>query len=740
MSVQTPPKEIEELPPLPPDLIEGEVLLEGPEKVPSIRLSVAMAFSTFAAAVMVAGVFVGYPAYVWAPVAGTLGIVIGNLSHRMGRASLALAAALVGIFVIGLVLALSAGGVSAVVGVGALAREAATSGSVLRPPVEFTAGWRAISGWLMGAMGFSAAWVTLELKRPALGLLLPLPLVVIGAISVPDSAKTVSGLVAAGLFAAALGVLSTAQAAETRPSLAYELRRAARAVPMIGLIMALLWVLSRFNLLFPAPLYDPTQDAQRPRTVPLTEVEDRVLFTVDSGITGPWRMGLLDVYDGRDWRLPPFAQTRLREVPRSGVVDSKLVPSVRASFNVKGLGGAVLPGLPNTVGVVAEGPRLAYDSRTGNIRMAQGQIDEGLEYTVVAAKVPSVLELENVGSDFPDEVQEFLRIPDPPPAVERLVARAPTTSLWASLDFVRQELLITVTAKGEGKPVSIPPSRVQDMIGGSKEGSPFEIVAAQAMLARWVGVPSRIGYGFDGGDKVGNLLEVRPKHGSVFLEVYFTGYGWLPVLGNPAKSASALGTSPKQLAESILPSDEISLPIFVPIQYDPPGYLWAQVRRILSIALPIIAAALLIYYVIWPALRKVVIRGRRRTWAAHESPKARVALAYSEWRDLATDFGFFYPSDTPLMFLERVVADEEHTEFAWLTTRALWGDLESGVAAEDALAAEELSRALRKRLSQAQTATLRFVAIVSRMSLRSPYAPALVAQTQKRRTKGEKAA
>ena len=41
--------------------------------------------------------------------------------------------------------------------------------------------------------------------------------------------------------------------------------------------------------------------------------------------------------------------------------------------------------------------------------------------------------------------------------------------------------------------------------------------------------------------------------------------------------------------------------------------------------------------------------------------------------------------------------------------------------------AEELSRALRSRLSSAHPATLRFLAIFSRASLKSPYAPELVA-------------
>jgi hypothetical protein len=77
------------------------------------------------------------------------------------------------------------------------------------------------------------------------------------------------------------------------------------------------------------------------------------------------------------------------------------------------------------------------------------------------------------------------------------------------------------------------------------------------------------------------------------------------------------------------------------------------------------------------------------------------------------------------MFLKQVVADDEHAELAWLATRALWGDLRGNVSADDALAAEELSRSLRRRLSQAHPATMRFVAALSRLSVRHPYAPGI---------------
>jgi hypothetical protein len=124
-----------------------------------------------------------------------------------------------------------------------------------------------------------------------------------------------------------------------------------------------------------------------------------------------------------------------------------------------------------------------------------------------------------------------------------------------------------------------------------------------------------------------------------------------------------------------------------------------DIRRVLLIVVPVLLL-LLLAYVTFPILRKARYRARRRAAAMAAGPRPRIALAYAEWRDLATDFGFRHETDTPLMFLDRFGPDEEHTELAWLTTRALWGDLQGSLTPQLASTAEELSKALRRRMTQ----------------------------------------
>ncbi len=699
--------------------------------LPVLRLALAAAFATIAAAIMVGGVFTGVSPRIWGTVAGILGIVAATRIRSIRNPYVMNAAIVIATFFIGVILMIPAGSASDIVNLGLFLREAVTSGDVQRPPVEFTLGWRAILGWLMGGLGFASAWIATEVRRPALGLLLPLPIVAVAAVSVPDEARVATGIGSLVLFAIGLGLLSGVDLEGSREqrSMAFELRRAARALPMLGALTVALVFLAQADFLFPQPVYDPTQSAQKPKAIPLSDVPDRVLFSVQSSVSGPWRMGSLDVYDGEDWRLPPFADNRIREVPSDGILDTELEAGVKATFSVAGLDGAVLPGLPNLVGLIAEGPRLAHDSRTGVIRLASGAIQPGLEYTVTAARIPTVQELQRISQGPAEEIEglsteRFLDVPPPPAAVQQLLNQAPKTSAWDALDFLRNRLLDTVAASGSGAPASVPPEKVEDMLFGSKEGSPFEIVAGQALLARWAGIPARIGYGFDGGEQRDGGFEVRPRHGASFLEVYFPGHKWLPLIGTPRQAKTSFGEEPTQTDASILASDDFAVQLYVPFEREGRNFLFEQVRAILIVVLPIIGGVLLVY-LLWPIVRKSFLRARRRSWVRDQDPWARVALAYAEFRDLATDFGYRHHSDTPLMFLDRVVPDEEHSQLAWLVTRTLWGDLRDDTSDEDALAAEELSRALRKRMSQAHTWTLRAIAGASRLSLRHPYAPML---------------
>ena len=696
--------------------------------IPPGRAALAALASSIGAGVMVGGIFQGAGGRIYSCVFAALGVGLGWSASRLRRGGTAILVVVIGIFAAGL-FAVIPSGFSNLVHLRQAVATASHEGSLLRPPVAFLPGWHAVVAWLCATTGLVAAWIALVLQRPPIGLLAPLPLAAIAGISVPKNAQVASGIVVVVLFCAGLGLLfaPAGEGSENRPSARFELRRALRSLVLLAVVSGALVGLSRAHILFPAPTINPVEQAQLPKTEPLTTAVNRVLFDVKSTVSGPWRIGSLDVYDGKYWRLPPYAQAQIRAVPRNGIVDTSRPTGETATFTVQGLSGAVLPTLPNTVGIVASGPELAYDARSGNIRLIQGEVDKGFTYTVAAAPLPKVAQLESDNRPVPASFKQFLDIPPAPPAVQSLINQLRGTSKWQTFDALRQWVLQHVTVTGQGIPAAVPPSKVTDMISGSKQGTPFEIVAAQAMLARWVGVPSRIGYGFDGGRQVNGIRQVTPADAASFVEVYFPGYEWLPVIGTPAHAKATASKSSLQQPSTAQAANVFGANFYLPFAVPPPSRLPQDIAAIAGLVLAAGALAALIWF-FWPALRKARARGRRRRAAVASGPTARVALAYGEWRDQSTDYGYSHPSDTPLAFLERVSVDEEHTELAWLVTRVLWGDMRGEATDENAAVAEELSRALRRRLAGAQPLTTRLLAAVSRRSQRDPWAPDLLAE------------
>lgn len=715
-------------------------------KVPA-RLTFAVAAPTLAAAIMVGGIFEGVSPRVYAALAGLLGVATAVAASRLlRRPPVAYAVMLLGLFAIGLAMLLP--DVGDVFAVSERVSEATAQSDLLRPPVPFDPGWHAVVGWIMGIVGFAAAWTAIVVGARSIGLLLPLPIAAVAGISVPDDQQVVSGAIVLVLLAVGLGLLSSQNEIgdddTVNPGLGYELRRAAKALPLLAvLVLALVVGRDQLGFLFPDPIIDPAEQPQKPKTRPLSEVEDRVLFEVRDPVvdgvrieapTGPWRTGVLDVYDGESWRLPPFAASELADVESDGVLDESKKQATAVSVTVKGLTGLVLPSLPNSSVIKTRGVEIGFDPRSETIRMVNGQVPAGLQYIVAASSIPSVAELDAVPDEVPAELRQFLEMPDPPPAVEALIQQAALEangdSRWRRFDWLRNYLLAAetgITATGAGTPVDVPPARVEDMLAGSGRGSPFEIVAAQAMFARWMGIPSRIGFGFDGGTNIGEgeYLEVRPEHGAAWVEVWFGEYGWLPVIGTPQKAEPTVGSDPstQRFDPNIQPGDEIGAQVYVPVVKPPPSVLGLQIALGALGMVPIALALVAIYFAI-PAVQKVWLRRRRRAQALGEGTRARVSVAYSELRDYATDLGYRHPTDTPLMFVDRVMDDEEHRELAWITTRVLWGDLHDDPDPLLATTAEELSKSLRDRLGAAQPASVRFLALISRLSLRDPYDPA----------------
>lgn len=706
-----------------PDLTTSSEEIEEVLPPASMRPVVAAALSSTAAALVVGGIFGSWSARIFGTLCAVAGAALAAWVLRTKRP--ALAQLVVPLVVIGAA-ALSVLPSHSPGDVVNLMKDAIDAGRLLRPPVPFDPGWRPLLVIVIGLLGFGSAWIGAALDRPLMGVVLPIPLVGLAAITQPDSEQILAGVFAFIPILAALGILFGADNDGESLDRSFELTRLARsAVPMVGLGVALV-LLGNTGFLFPDPVIDPNDRPQKPKSIPLSASKDRVLFTVKAptGFSGPWRTGVLDIYEDDAWKLPGATTAKLRDLPANGVLDESKVASenertpIEVTLTTKDLGPtAVIPVVPTSRKVTFGGdhPDFKFDPRTGGIRVPSGRAPANLVYTLSLPSYPTASQLEflNKVTASADEID----VPPAPPAIQRLLAQAPPGP-WLRLDFLRHKLLDKVTASGGGSPEDISPKRVVDLLQGSKKGSPFEIVAAQALLARWAGVPSRIGYGFNGVNDENGQMTVRPKNAAQWLEVKLDGYGWIPLLDVPPQAQADLDN--KDEPDQILPSDDIAVQVFIPIERANPRLLFERVRDYTKQALPFVGVVLAAW-LLTPVSFRSLRRRKREQWADGLGPRARIAVAYAEFRDAAADLALGDPFATPIEFLDRVVPDGEHSELAWLTSRTLYGDLGAVVTDEDARAAEELSLSLRTRLRQAQPAQTRAIGFLSKSSLLKPY-------------------
>lgn len=687
--------------------------------VAASRILLAAFLATSAAAWMLGGVFDGLLPRLLGIAAAAIGAGWAGLLHRYRLASAVMYLLAPVAFLVGFLAALVLPNATGVTGtIPALVSRAIRSGGLLEPPVPFDPGWRFLVVVLFIIAGGAAASIATGWGNPNLVLALPVPLVIGGGFVQPPGAEVLAGSVSLVLLVAALMVIYAAQlAGESGASRGFELKQAARGAGVMAVVIVAMVALNQAGFLFPKADRSRDLKPQKPKIVSLAEVKDKVLFDVRTDQPGPWRLGVMDVYDGRGWLLPPFDADRLTD-PKDGALGRPTGETVQATFTVRGLEGHTLPSLANALRVEPAGRGIAFDPRTQTLRQRLSSAGDGYRYTVTAAAPPSGAALSAAQGAVPRDLAPYVRVPAPPPGVATLLAQAPGNP-WERLQFLRNALYEKVVAAGSGVPVDVPPAKVDALLAGG-EGTPFEITAAEALLARWAGLPARIGYGFYRGKEVPGGYEVHPRDGANWLEVWFPGLDWVPVVGVPPKARASLSALDKNRNVSLRPSDELSLQLYIPTQIEDPILLYQVVRYWIGVALPFVVLVSLAWAFL-PVAARAARRVKRRRWAYAAGIRERIAVEYAEFRDLATDLNAGDPYDTPLEYLDRVVEDDEHAELAWLVTRTLWGDLTRDLREEDADAAARLAASMRRRLARGQSPLARVLALTSRASLRRPY-------------------
>ncbi|MFD0477773.1 transglutaminaseTgpA domain-containing protein [Nonomuraea thailandensis] len=171
----------------------------------------------------------------------------------------------------------------------------------------------------------------------------------------------------------------------------------------------------------------------------------------------------------------------------------------------------------------------------------------GIEYDVSTSEPEPTADLLDSFDGIRPEVDErFLALPEDLPPEIRKLANDETAGARTSYDaalklqefFTRPgNFQYDLRTQGHNS------SALRNFLISDRVGYCEQFAASMAVLARLVGIPSRVAIGYTGGVQVGDRWEVGTNDSHSWPELYFEGVGWLPFeptpSGRPVRAALA---------------------------------------------------------------------------------------------------------------------------------------------------------------------------------------------------------
>ncbi|MFC7587470.1 transglutaminaseTgpA domain-containing protein [Nonomuraea antimicrobica] len=376
----------------------------------------------------------------------------------------------------------------------------------------------------------------------------------------------------------------------------------------------------------------------------------------------------------------------------------------------------------------------------------------GIEYEVATTEPVPTADLLDSFDGVPPEVDErFLALPDNLPddvlALAGKVVGNASTNYEAALklqQFFTTDGGFTYNLRTQGHSNSA----LRSFLLFDRTGYCEQFAASMAVLARIMGIPSRVAIGYTGGTKAADRWEVGTNDSHSWPELYFEGVGWLPFEPTPA-GAGGQGSAvvPEYARPRPAPSSQATTPTpgattsSADEPQDPqarrnpreldregtvaPGVLPPDDSMPLAGQLGIGAGALLLVLLI-PAGVRLITRNRRVRslgWKVSQPSDemaarmvssgkgsgkgyATVAAAWAELDDVLCDYGMArQTSETPRALARRLTQQYEFDADSAAAIASIASAVERVLFARDPGRIEPMRKDLRK-VRQALAATV----------------------------------
>ncbi|TDD73242.1 hypothetical protein E1293_31975 [Actinomadura darangshiensis] len=378
---------------------------------------------------------------------------------------------------------------------------------------------------------------------------------------------------------------------------------------------------------------------------------DQVMFTVQAKRNEIERLAVLDRFDGVTWsstaRFVPTG-SRVPEGPRPGKRHE-----VAQRITIRDLPGVWVPaadrprevdGLPVVVDPGSGALAAAQPLRSGQTYRVDSVVPEWTADDLAAATVANDAEAKGArelpwgpgAKEPPVQLAEFRKFAEA--ATQGAVSPIQKAAMLA--EYLKRYARYDVTA-----PPGHSYRQLDYFLGEGRRGTPEHFATAYALLARTLGLPSRVVVGFDGGNRAGDTVQVRSGDVMVWPEIKFDGLGWIrfnPLPDSARKSKKndsvAAGETEQNLeqAQKNAASQQRGQgpgnttekgPQKTPATQDSPTPWWVFA----AIAVGVLVIGYLFAVLLAPALRK-----RRRRAG---TPAARITGAWHQALDHLADVG-----------------------------------------------------------------------------------------------------
>jgi transglutaminase-like putative cysteine protease len=255
---------------------------------------------------------------------------------------------------------------------------------------------------------------------------------------------------------------------------------------------------------------------------------------------------VLDDLTDSGWRLFSQPESALPVDPalpappgltnRAGMSTTTTTIKIAPDVGLDDLGALPVP-YP-AVSVLAKGNLTA--DRSTLMLFDQGTALGGLQYSVTSLiDTPSHQALNSASPSPPAISDHYLEVPASYDSL-RALAQSVVAGAGARTSFEKAVALQDWLGEGSFKyslkaPVVLDASGLKQFLERTKSGYCQQFSYAMAVLARLLGIPARVAYGFTAGTLLGgNRWQVTTHDAHAWPELYFAGFGWLRFEPTPA--------------------------------------------------------------------------------------------------------------------------------------------------------------------------------------------------------------